>query len=56
VASKSATKRSSDQRDEAPHTTAKSAPDAQTAAKTHWDRGNGGGRPSTPTTSTTEIG
>jgi len=35
---------------------AMSAPDAQTTAKTYCDRGNGGGRPSTPTTSTTEIG
>ena len=32
-----------------------SAPDAQTAAKTYCDRGNGGGSPSTLTTSTTEI-
>ena len=45
---------SSDQPDEAPYTTAISAPDAQTAAKAHCNRGNGGGRPSTPT-STTEI-
>ena len=29
---------------------------AQTAAKTYSERGNSGGRPSTPTTSTTEIG
>ena len=50
-----ATKRSFNHCDEAPYTAAMSAPDAQTAAKTYCDRGNGGGSPSTLTTSTTEI-